>query len=91
MAWIRILPIRKAVVKTTAKKRGWWSGLWKDVWLGVGVTVGLMSGIASIAREWLTIFHPTATNAGLQCLPVDLLCPINLVRHYSPKSGDCGP
>jgi hypothetical protein len=40
------------------------SGPWKDVWLGVGVLVGLMSGIASIIREWLTVFHPSATNAG---------------------------
>jgi hypothetical protein len=23
-----------------------------------------MSGIASIIREWLTVFHPSATNAG---------------------------
>ena len=40
-----------------------WEELWKDVWLGVAVTVGLMSGIASIFREWLSVFHPAAVSS----------------------------
>jgi hypothetical protein len=44
--------------------RDWWAGLWKDTWLGVAVLVGLMSGIASILREWLAIFHPSIASAG---------------------------
>jgi hypothetical protein len=40
-----------------------WRELWKDVWLGVAVAVDLMSGIASIFREWLSVFHPAAVSS----------------------------
>jgi hypothetical protein len=37
-----------------------WSSLWKDVWSGVGWTVFLMSGIASIIKEAVVVFFPSA-------------------------------
>jgi len=44
--------------------RALWSNLWKDIWLGLAIAVGLMSGIASILREWIAVFHPNAVDSG---------------------------
>jgi len=41
-----------------------WAGLQRDIWLTIGIAVGLMSGIASIIREWISIFYPQAINTG---------------------------
>jgi len=41
-----------------------WAGLRSAIWLVIGIGVGLMSGIASLVREWLSIFHPQAVNSG---------------------------
>ncbi len=41
-----------------------WAGFRKDLWLWLFVAVGLMSGITAIFREWLSVFHPTAADAG---------------------------
>lgn len=40
------------------------AALRKDFWLALAMAVGLMSGITSIFREWLSVFHPNATDAG---------------------------
>lgn len=41
-----------------------WAGLRNDIWLVLVIAVGLMSGIASLVREWLSIFFPHAVNSG---------------------------
>jgi hypothetical protein len=41
-----------------------WAGFPKDILLWLLVTVGLMSGITSTFREWVSVFHPGAADAG---------------------------
>ncbi len=64
MRWNAHFRVETLISDYNLMTMGRWSGLRTDLWLTVAIAVGLMSGIASLVREWFSLFHPQAVKSG---------------------------